>query len=237
MYGVDKLQLTLGLPSVVDGIEIKPLKLREIASITMDRYDKLKSMLCLEIEDIDDDQRELLKISDNGDICIYDIMMFYCSVDQSYRDDLEQAFKIFISDDISYNKGAFWTDKYKRAITRDIFPTIQNVVMAQNYIIRKERIAYGNKRARELAEKQERIRKRIEASIKKPDVCDIINAVKCSGKVIDIANMTMYELFMAFEQIDKEKDNSNKMLGVYTGNVDSKKLSRQDLSWIKVSDK
>lgn len=47
-----------------------------------------------------------------------------------------------------------------------------------------------------------------------------------------VRDLTIYQFNESVKQVIKKVDYENKMFGVYTGNLDVKKLSQDDLNWL-----
>lgn len=95
----------------------------------------------------------------------------------------------------------------------------------------------GNDAARayllERAKTKAKRKKRRQESQLEQQIVSLVNTEQFKYDYDSVRNLTIYQFNESVRQIVKKIDYQNKMLGIYTGNIDPQKMSQDDLNWLK----
>jgi len=236
---IDNLKLLAGLPIEINGIKIYSPSLMKIAEVGETEYYNMLSLLCFDIEDLEN-YEQLKKEFPN--VKPFDIVYNFCINDEKYSGQILNTLKFFLKQEIYIDKtnGVFYTKDLK-IIDRNIFAEIANVLKIQNNIEKPKNEEYNpaNNKAKELINKINKLKKQVPKSKDNIDLHSIISGVIWkSGNINEIWNLTIYQLFDAYRRLDIVDNYSNIMYGIYSGNIDSKKINQKDIFWsIKIKNK
>lgn len=236
---IDKLTLSLGLPFNVNGIPIKPLTLKDIGLLGRSKYDDIKGVISLDVDDFDMIS-ESLSEEDRERISALDIICMYSELSSDFKEKVLESFRVFINPCIDFVHGSFIVkdDKEVIVLDRDTYGEIKNVIFAQNKIIKQEKdgIKPGNEIARKFMEEQEKKRAMIEAKKREfdPDIEDYILALISDGMSLEtIYNLTIYQLYAIIEQKQHIRESLFVNNAIYAGTIDSKGINKRLLDWVK----
>ena len=85
------------------------------------------------------------------------------------------------------------------------------------------------KRARD---KMKRRRRRKQSSQLEELIVAMVNTEQFKYDFVGIRELTIYQFNESVRQVIKKVDYDNRMYGVYTGSIDIKKMSQEDLNWL-----
>lgn len=119
-----------------------------------------------------------------------------------------------------------------RAIYGKIAGTLRKI-----HHLEKNRRKPGNKEAKDYMlerarMKMKRNRKRKQASQIEPLITALVNTEQCKYDYSSIRNLSIYQFNESVRQVIKKVDYDNRMYGVYTGTVNVKDMSQDDLNWL-----
>ena len=137
----------------------------------------------------------------------------------------EETQELFLRDtqsDVIIDRAAYYQIS---AVLRKIHNIKKNTRKPGN----QEAKEYMLKRARE---KQKRALKRKTDSQTEALIVAMVNSPEYKYDYDSTRELTIYQFNKSVNQIVKRVDYNNKMFGVYTGNIDPKNLSRDDLNWL-----
>ena len=137
----------------------------------------------------------------------------------------EETQELFLRDtqsDVIIDRAAYYQIS---AVLRKIHNIKKNTRKPGN----QEAKEYMLKRARE---KQKRALKRKTESQTEALIVAMVNSPEYKYDYDSTRELTIYQFNKSVNQIVKRVDYNNKMFGVYTGNIDPKNLSRDDLNWL-----
>lgn len=83
--------------------------------------------------------------------------------------------------------------------------------------------------------KRKRKNKQSTSSALEPLIISLVNTPEFKYDYKSVRNMTIYQFNESVRQVIRKIEYNNRMYGVYTGNIDVKSLSRDDLSWLAQS--
>lgn len=210
--------------------EIYPLTLKEIAEIGEMNYHKYLNVLTFNIEDIKASDEEEGKVADFTPFEILLANIFFADEELRFEETVADALMLFFREKPTFDKrGFFYFGKLSegRTIDQDNFDELRKVIMEQNCLLtekEKEDIYNpANERARKIAEKLNKARKKI-AELKKKQseegnspsltLFDLISILASNGNNLNISNiweLTMYQFNNQFNRM--------KMLDEYEINV------------------
>lgn len=233
------LELLSGMPILVyENIHIKQFTIREIIKeIGMDVYNTNLSLLL-----IDEDYIE--EVLDDYEIEInpYEFVLANCISSEEFADKICGAYSMFLDCDVVFDDEygiVLVADKEPVVLNLEMYNYIQNTLRNAHSIPEPKKYAPGNEMAKEFIKKLKR-NKRNARKIAKSDftLADIVSGVKWkSGETYEsIFNLTMYQLYDGLDRLQIIDNYENTMLGVYTGNIDTKKNDIK-VSWFKTIEK
>lgn len=65
-----------------------------------------------------------------------------------------------------------------------------------------------------------------------PLIIAMVNAAEYKYDFEGTRNLTIYQFNESVRQVIHKVDYNNRMIGVYTGNINAKELSQEDLNWL-----
>ena len=89
--------------------------------------------------------------------------------------------------------------------------------------------SYMLERARK---KQKRNRAKNKSSFLENQIISLVNTKEFKYNYKETKELSIYQFNQSMKQILRRTDYDNRMIGVYTGNVDAKKLNKKDLIWL-----
>lgn len=102
--------------------------------------------------------------------------------------------------------------------------------------IERDRRKPGNKAAQEYmlqrAREKAKRKSRSHESQLEQQIIALVNTEQFNYRYDDVLNISIYQFMQSVRQIQKKIDYDHKMLGIYTGNVDPKKMSNDELNWL-----
>lgn len=140
-----------------------------------------------------------------------------------------------ITADVEHGKMILRDDIHDITIDRMLHMKISNTFRKLNNI-EKDRRKPGNKEAREYmmqrAREKAKRKKRMQESQLEQQVIALVNTEQFNYRYDNVRDITIYQFSQSVRQIQKKIDFDHKMLGIYTGNVDPKKMSQDELNWL-----
>lgn len=225
-----KLKLFKGSTFYVDEIAIKPLTVGEIIESGYSNYLKQLNIFALDVEDIVEDVPEEYK-----EVTTFDL--FIGLGIPELLDAFVDAIKYFLkpnSIDIILNNIVV----DEKAINRNNWDEIKNIILMQNNI-KKETYNPANKKAKEIIEKIKKNKKNAPVIKQNNDFFSIVSGLAWKSNsinAINIFDLNIYSFYDGLNRLNLIDDYEYTLTGIYTGNVDAKKINLKDLSWFKIID-
>lgn len=292
----NKLKLLSGLPFYIGKIQIKPLKLREIAEIGEDKYNKLLSVICISKNQI----KEALNTNNDLDpfdyiySCCYQAIKNTNNEMQGYKELKEYANLITLSLSLFLNENYIFTDKgffiseshvnkYKtlieeleyfillneiknekdllnfddktlkeynlitqklndiKVINKSNFNSIVEIIKDQNCIKHEEKEEYNpaNDMAKKFIERFKKNKSNAPKPKKEYGLYEIISSISWKTNIgTDVWDLTIYQLYDAFNRINIIDNYLNISHGIYSGSINPKKINFKEINWFrKIKDK
>lgn len=228
------LKLLAGMPIEISGIgEFTPLTMREIIKMGESIYNKKLSALLFDKKTLD--SNEMDELSNFEAITVF---LYY---DKSFRDLFFCALKMYLCVDVSINEdGQILLMKNNKEIVLDenLFNEIQKIAKLANLIknVKEDEYEAGNERARKFIEKLKKKKEKLSRanSAQKINLHSLISGLAWRSSYNDVLNLTIYQLYDGFQRIEKINDYEYTLLGIYTGNIDGKKIKLPDINWANV---
>lgn len=171
-----------------------------------------------------------------NEITHWDMFLSFFKNDE-IKSNIVMGFNLFFGVDISNYKIIDHNITNGNHIIDEIkFSYVVSLLRESHNMDKPKIVQYANKTAVEYEIQREE--RRIKKGRFKPkyDLKSIMSSI-CWGNDINISNiekienLTMYQLYDAFNFKKKDKEHSNMSIGVYTGNLDSSKVNLNDVSW------
>lgn len=124
-------------------------------------------------------------------------------------------------------------------LTEEKFIYIQRIVKIAFFIQEEKEPDYepGNERARKF---MENLKKKKAAAKKKPkqNLHSLISALAWKKIGLDkVFNLTIYQLYDGYQRLENIDNYHYTLTGIYTGNVDAKKINLPDINWANILNK
>lgn len=233
------LELLAGLPiKIQDNLFVYQFTIKEIISeIGMDVYNSYLSLLLIDSDYIED-------ILDNDEIEInpYEFVMINCLKNNEFQQIICEAYKLFLKQDMFFDEqcGLYCiVNNSPILIDLDIYQKTQYILRKVNCIPEPDKYDPGNEKAKEFIKRLKKNKRNAQKNTKSEfTLVDIISGIKWkSGESYkNVFGLTMYQLYDGLSRLQIIDDYDNTMLGIYTGNIDTKN-NKIKLNWFKTIDK
>ncbi len=229
----DDLRLLFGLPIEIQGVgEIHPLKLIDIVNLGEEKYNDLLLPFVVSTNDILESEH-----FDIYTLSTYDVVMLFCSYDESFRKSMCDSIKTFFQEEtVEFipDIGVFFLGEIEeqRVIHPNNFDAIRQCVLMQNCI--QEPMVYkpANESARKFIEEmKQNQRKKTKPKTFESRLFNIISAVSCDTPFEELLRLTVYQLYNRYYRQEMKMNYQQIMNGVYFGTVDKTKLNMKDIHW------
>lgn len=210
---------------------------KEIKDVTEQKYQEYLSMIMINKESVELDTKE------NEELTNYDIIFALCLQDKNFLDRFVNSLSFFLKQPITFvEDGVFVVGEIKENIleengflTRDNYSDFVEIVRKQNGIKKPKQYKAANDAAQKMIEKIKKNNKEKPKTQDEPSLADIVSSIywKSNKSKEEIWGMTIFELYNGLQRLNIIDDYSNTMLGVYTGNIDTKKMNLKKVNWMK----
>lgn len=119
-------------------------------------------------------------------------------------------------------------DKFLHAKIANIFRRLNNIEKDRRKPGNKAAQDYMLQRAREKAKRKNRSQE----SQLEQQIIALVNTEQFNYTYESVRDITIYQFIQSVKQISKKIDYDHKMFGIYTGNIDPKKMSQDELNWL-----
>lgn len=188
----DYLLLLAGFPiDISPGLQIYPIKLKDILKLGEIKYFKLLSMLIISKSSLK------LEVEANN----FEIFMNFYYNDKEYKNAVDEAFQLFCSCEVAMNNNGY-------ILLNDIiidekeFDRMQSILMQQNFLKeeKEEKVIYANEKSRELAEKIRMAKAQVQAMSKEKtlrlgDIISIVSAYSENVNIFNVWELTVFQLY------------------------------------------
>lgn len=133
---------------------------------------------------------------------------------------------------------AFWEDKSTGLkIDRFVHAKIANAIRLIHHLKKDRRTPANPEAKRYMLERMRKKQKRRKNRTESSQLEELIIAMVCTEQFKynfeSVLDLSIYQFNESVRQIINKTDYDNRMIGIYTGNIDMKKISQDDLNWLK----
>jgi hypothetical protein len=232
-----ELQLLEGSPIEIENVGLFYVPtLREITKIKYSKYMNYVSIVLFDKKNIENFQ--------DSDFENFELAWTLCYQDVAFRERLFEALSFFLRDEISLvhdDQGLYlYLTKNETRIDEGSFATIQLIVKKMNFIKEPEaEFKPANSKAQEMIELLKKIKKNKPAPKEKINLKSIISGLAWKPNGMNIKNIfdiTIYQLYDGFLSTENIDNHYHTFTGIYSGNVDAKKIDVSSFHWAKIID-
>jgi hypothetical protein len=229
-----ELKLLLGLPIEVDGLgQICSPKVRDVAKVGESTYNEYLGTLLFSKENVN---KEF-----SGDFSDYQLFCILYAQVESFREMVNLSFNFFMHSETHLDtESAFFYlvngDSVGR-LTEENFYLMQDHIRLANFIKKneKEEEKYNpaDKETAALIKELLEFRRNNPKPKPKPtiDLRSIISGMSWKCPSVDISEKTIFQLYDGYRRLQNLDSLHYAMYGIYTGNVDVKKLNMNELNF------
>ncbi len=231
------LQLLEGSPIHIDDVGFFYVpSLREIAKINYSVYSQYVSLMLFDKKNVEGFQD---KEVDN-----FELIMIFCYQDANFQNNFFKALDFFLKNNFSIFSNEheifLYSTENTSRITKNSFEKIQSIVKKINFIKDSE-VEYkpANSKAQEMIDFIKRVKKNKPTPKEKINLKSIISGLswKSNGiNIKDIFDITIYQLYDGFFSTENIDNYYHTFTGIYSGNIDAKKLDMSNFHWAKIID-
>lgn len=227
-----ELKLLLGLPVEIDGLgSIHSPKIRDVAKIGESKYSEYLGTLLFTKENVNDALA--------NELTDYQLFCVVYAQYKSFKDQVNKAFDFFMDAEahLDLESASFYLVNGDSVgqLTEENFYQMQECLRLANSIQKqkKEEEEYNpadDVTARAIKEMLERRKKKPKP---KPtiDLRSIISGMSWKCPSVDISEKTIFQLYDGYKRLQNLDSLHYTMYGIYTGNVDAKKLNMKDMNF------
>jgi len=228
MESIDDLNLKClaGLSIMINEyISIRPKILKEIIQTGYDNYNKLVGIILVNENEIN--------------TTVYQYLKTICLENEANCDFVLASLQYLFEINMAVSEMGFaYIDEKEEfiVISEDIFNEAVKIIKIQNCVQVKTEEEYNpaNERARLLIEKIKKNRENAPKVKDNTSLQSIISGVAWKSYVgISVWDLTIYQLYDAYNRLQLIDNYNNVQNGIYTGNIDQSKINFKDLSWSK----
>lgn len=234
-----EIKLHANIPIQIENLGMyQSLSLKQIAEIGEDEYNNILGHLLFDKDNLPHSESEEELPS------TLQIVSTISSYDSDFKMVIERGIELFFGEKVSLffseNEAFFYFGKIRdsRHFTDEYWESFCQILRLENHIQKekKEELKFFDERARQ---QHERIQKAISGINKKAknNLISIIHGMAWKSKnlnILDIWNLSLFQLYEGYKRMDFIGHYEDMMLGVYTGNIDSNKITFADIHWANV---
>lgn len=244
-----KFKLWAGHPIEVVGVgELHPLTLNEIISMGYEIYQKYIGILLVEENMLKTkDEPTKLSLQKQNGIGVQEstisILAEMCESNEEMCSFVLTALELVFKKQFTFLNinGIVFAEsgKISNALTEENYEDFKNVLKAQYCISspKEEEYRPANNAAREMIERIKKNKANAPQPKQTISLLSMVSAISwkgASGDVSSVLKLTMYQIHDAYYRLMTIDNFQNTMFGIYTGNVDAKKVKMKDLDWAKI---
>lgn len=228
------LKLLANLPVEIEGLgEITFPNIKEIIRMGENTYSTYISSLLFNKSHLQNTEG-LEEYSD------YQLLCSFIEQNDSFRGSFFNALRLFFSKEPSkyMNLGLVYLGDLndERLLSEESLIQLQKVIKIANFISDEQEEEYipGNERARKFMEKLKKKKAQVQKKPKQ-NLHSIMSAVAWETVGIsEVVNLTIYQLYDAYRRLESFNNYHYTLTGIYTGNIDGKKINLPDINWANI---
>lgn len=232
-FSLTDLYLLTGKPVPIPKVgELKQKRLMDIATIGIEHFNKMLSLLVFDVDELEIEEAEELGLE------TFDILLFNCLQKDDFVENVEQSLSFFFEENIYFSKqyGFFFVEDLfeQRFINKENYESIKIALKVMNGLDKRPdgKPIYnpGTKGAAIIAEQLNKARETIaklkqKKGSKSIEFSDLISAfcAYSNTNIIDVWNFTLYQFNNQFQRSQIIQDYDIKIKSVLAG-ADPKKM-------------
>jgi hypothetical protein len=236
-----ELRLLVGLPVEIEsvGYIYSPL-VKETISIGQNTYSQYLSLLLV-------DKEKISSTSKTDDISTFDVILSLYIHDRNFSVGFIKALEFLFRENVSFgytdSEAFFYLGgiEDKRYITKNNIELIQAVVRVANQVKvadeEEEQYNPADEQARKIIEEMLARRKNKPKPKPTMNLHSIISGLASKSSSINhlnVGDLSIYQLYDNFYRLEVIENYHYTLVGIYTGNVDSKKINFKNIHWTKI---
>ncbi len=230
-----ELQLLAGQEILLNkNLPIFTPKLNEIIQMRESIYSQYLSALLFD--------KNSIEIVDSNEIDAFDLFFAVCYQDEFFRNISLSAIEMIFKNKAqlgSDDAGVFFIfENSGERIDKSNFYEMQRILKKANYIkIDIDKPKAGNSQAQEMIDLIAKNKKEAPKKKETMNLHSIMSGLswKQNGmRLEDILNLTIYQLYNGFFSTENIDNYDHTITGIYTGNVDGKKIDMSKIHWAKI---
>ncbi|MFD0587818.1 hypothetical protein ACFQZE_07370 [Paenibacillus sp. GCM10027627] len=239
-----ELKLLTGLPIeiIATGDLYSPL-VKDIIELGYSKYNELLSCVLV-------DKANLVKKVQDDDVSTFTIILSLCVHDPTYEQKFLKAIELMFKEKAQFGHTEDEAFFYFGDITEGRYITSKNIEYIQAMIRLANQVKHQDEEEENYNPADEQTRKVIEEMLarrkNKPkpkptiNLHSIISGLACKSNSINhfnVGQLSLYQLYDSFHRLDVIENYHYTLVGIYSGNVDSKKINFNKIHWTKIIDK
>lgn len=239
-----EMKLLAGLPIQIENLgKYHSVKCREMALMGESEYNNLFGYLLLDMESLDPNNFS------KGGLGLHQMIASISSVDINFRDVIERAIELFFREKVSLyfsaeeNETFFYFGEFNefRHFTEELWELFCIVLRLDNHSPKQvkfeEEYEFLTEEARLKYDEMQRKKANAFKPKSKINLQSIVSAVASKSNSLNISNiwdLTIYQVYDNYKRLDHIGHYEDTMLGIYTGNIDLKKIKLADIHWANI---
>ncbi|OPH47621.1 hypothetical protein BC351_10555 [Paenibacillus ferrarius] len=231
-----ELKLLAGMPINIEGVgKIFSPTVREIIEIGESNYNQYLSALLFDKNSIETDIKE--------ELSNFEMMFAYAYHHEEFRKILFESISFFFKDEVHLDhddQDVFFLFKNGK-MGKSVFENVQDIIKTANWVSDSSEESEQYNPADEETAKviREMLERRKKKAKPKPvvNLYSIISAIAWKSPDMNISkilDLTIFQLYDGFRRLEKIDSIHYTLNGIYSGNVDAKKINMSDLNWAKI---
>jgi hypothetical protein len=238
------MKLLAGLPIQIENLGYyHSVKLREIALMGESEYNSLFGYLLLDKDALDPNNFS------KGQLGTLQMIASISSGDVNFRNIIERGLELFFREKVSLyfsqeeNEAFFYFGEFKdlRHFTEELWELFCLVLRLDNHSPKQvkfeEEYEFLTEEARLKYEEMQRKKANAFKPKSKINLQSIISAIASKSNSLNIMNiwdLTVYQVYENYKRLEHIGHYEDTTLGIYTGNIDGKKIKLADIHWANV---
>lgn len=240
-----KYQLWAGRDVYIPNVgNLRPLKVGEIIDLGYENYQYYLSLLLIEEEDIN-----IKSIGSKNTKPTIDIIIKLCLEDKHVKQSILGGLNLFFNTQFEFvydeellelfNTSDVFRDmnNFNNVIAKEDYENIKFLLRKQYCLPEREKLVFGNERARKMHLTILENKKKYpqpKPTISLLSIMDLVIWEVMGGDYNKVMNMTIYQINSAYYRLSHTNNYKNTMLGIYTGNIDTKSVEMKKIDWAKI---
>jgi hypothetical protein len=239
-----EMKLLAGLPIQIENLgHYHSVKLHEIASMGESEYNNIVGYLLLDEESFDPEG------TFKGKLGLLQMIASSSYYDPTLRSKIEQGLELFFREKANLyfsaeeNEAFFYFGEFNefRHLTEELWELFCIVLRLDNHSPKQkkfeEEYEFLTEEARLKYEEMQRKKANAFKPKSKINLQSIVSAMSNKSNSLNITNiwdLTLYQIYDSFKRLDHIGHYEDTILGIYTGNIEGKKIKLADIHWANI---